>query len=58
MIFQTLFSDAWRYLEAQCRFYEAVYFGVVGVVGYESSLNGITFWASFSPVPRSEIRCF
>ena len=58
MVFQTFFSNGWRYLEGQCSFHKSMIFGVVGVVGYESSLNGITFWASFSPVPRSEIPCF
>ena len=34
-------------------------FGVVGVVGYESSLNGITLPGKLMDrVPRSEIRCF
>ena len=48
LVFQALFWDFWRYLEAQCRFYESMIFGVVVgvVVGYESSLNGRPFWAS------------
>ena len=25
MVFQTFFSDGWRYLEAQCRFYKSIY---------------------------------
>ena len=47
VFFRRFFSDGWRYLDAQCRFYISIcldIFGVVGVVGYESSLNSIAFW--------------